>query len=165
MDGLSEVERRAIARIAEFDDPEKLRTVLANAGRAGAQAVGRAAFARLCEVLAGAGAASVAHEVRQAMHALGEMRRARRERGWRLTRTRQKITRDSEVKTVADLVLKPEPSQGFLDLIELGHPELFFEAVALRHPEVFHAEVRRAAEERLRAAGVNPAALGRPGSR
>ena len=52
--------------------------------------------------------------------------------------------------------MKPEPSQGFADLIERGHPELTFEAVVLRHPKTFSDDIQAAARNRLQTAGLNP---------
>ncbi|ARC88052.1 hypothetical protein [Rhodovulum sp. MB263] len=152
-------EKAALERIAILDDPEKLRRFIDNAGRLGAVAVEQAAFRRLCEILPSARRGTVEHDVWRSIHALEEMLKAERGTTVRLSRTRQKISKDGEVKTVMDLVLRATPSEGFQMLIDRGHPELLFEAVVLRHPEAFGDDVRQAANDRLGNAGGAAAAL------
>ena len=159
MSDLTKHERAAIDRIATLDDPDRLRTLIANARARKSVAVERAAFLRLCEVLPSEQPGTLEHDVWQSIHALEELLREERGKTVRLSRTRQKITRDGEAKTVADLTLKATPSEGFRMLIDMGHPELLFEAVALRHPQYFDDAVRRAAEDRLAGEGIDIAAI------
>lgn len=156
MSAISPQERAALARIDELDDPERLRVMITNARRAKSDIVEAAAFRRLCFVQPEANPGTVDHDVWQAIHALEEMLRQERGKTVRLTRTRQKIARHGEAKTVADLTLKPEPSPGFTQLLERGQPQLSFEVVALRHPRTFDQTVRDAARKRLETAGLNP---------
>ena len=156
MSDLTPDERAAIARIETQDDPAKLRSQIDNARRQGSAAVERAAFLRLCLIQPEATPGTVEHDVWRSIHALEEMLREERGKTVRLSRTRQKIARDGEAKTVSDLTMKPEPSQGFVDLIEHRHPELTFEAVVLRHPKTFPADIQSAAKRRLQTAGLDP---------
>ncbi len=149
------LERRALTVIETLDDPAQLRGLIANAKRQKSVAVERAAFARLCLVQPEAIPGTVEHDVWQSIHALEQMKREEKGKTIRLTRTRQKIARDGEAKTAADLTLKSKPSDGFFDLIELGYPELTFEAVVLRHPDTFDAKVQNAARTRLEGAGID----------
>jgi hypothetical protein len=156
MQELTKIERAALAIIGTLDDPKRLRTYIANARREGSAAVERAAFAKLCLVQPEANPGTVEHDVWQSIYALEEMLRDERGKTVRLSRTRQKIARDGEAKTVSDLTMKPDPSAGFFDLIERGHPELTFEAVVIRHPKIFDQVVQAAARDRLSKANVHP---------
>jgi hypothetical protein len=149
-------ERAALGQVEGLDDPAKLRNLIMNARRKGSAVVERAAFQRLCFIQPEANPGTVEHDVWQSIHALEEMLAQSRGRTVRLSRTRQKIARDGEAKTAADLTLRIETSTGFSELIELGHPELTFEAVVMRHPLTFTDDVIAAARRRLAAAGINP---------
>lgn len=152
---ISKAERSALTQIEISDDPDKLRAYISNARRLKSIVVERAAFARLCLVQPEATPGTVEHDVWQSIHALEEMLRDERGKTVRLSRTRQKITRDGEAKTAADLTLKPQVSKGFLDLIERGFPNLTFEAVVLSHPKTFDKEVQEAAHVRFEDAGID----------
>jgi hypothetical protein len=154
--GITDQERAALAQIAALEDPGRLRAIIVNARRLKSQVVEAAAFERLCFVQPEAMPGTVEHEVWQSVHALEELLKEERGKTVLLNRTRQKISRDGEAKTAADLTLRPNPSQGFQDLIERGHPELLFEAVVLRHPQTFGQDVLAAAAARLTEAGVDP---------
>jgi hypothetical protein len=158
---LTKYERAAIERINALNDPDRLRTMATNARANGSVSVERAAFQRLCEVQPAAKSGTVEHDVWCSIYALEELIRAERGKTIRLSHTRQKIAKDGEAKTVADLTLKATASEGFHLLIKMGHPELLFEAVVLRHPLVFDQTVRDAAVDRLAGAGVDIAVVSR----
>jgi hypothetical protein len=152
-------ESKALSQIAQLDNPEKLKQLIDNARRQKSDIVQRAAFLRLCEIQPEASPGTVQYDVWKSIHALEEMKRDERGKTVRLSRTRQKISRDGEAKTAADLALKQNPSPGFIDLISLGHPELTFEAVVLRHPKTFAPAVTAAARHRLQSVGLDPDAF------
>ena len=139
---------RAIAAVGACDDPDKLRRYAANGAAACDGELEELALRRLYALLPSAQAGTLEHDVWQSIHGLEDTLGRERGRITRLSRTRQKITRDGEAKTVADLVLG-KPSDGFAMLIERGLVDLTFERVALRHRERFDADVLAQAEQRL----------------
>lgn len=146
----------ALDRIATSQDPKALRKMADNAKEAGNEIVKEAALRRLYAVSPAAEPGSLEHAVWQSVFALEDALTDERGKTTRLSRTRQKIAREDEVRTVADLVLK-RASDGYRMLIERGWPELTFEAVALKHPDRFDSNVLEAAEGRLSASGVTVA--------
>lgn len=139
---------RALARIASCTDPDQLRQMLLNAHRQGQEDVRRAAQLRLYEVMPAAKPGTLEHDVWQSIYALEDQLKEERGKTVLLSRTRQKISRDGEAQTVADLVLGKQ-SEGFRMLVERDMTDLTFEAVALRHPNRFDENVRDAATKRL----------------
>ena len=146
----------ALERVSRSDNPHELKNIAKNAARLGVMEVKRAAERRLFAVLPSADPTTLEHSVWQSIHALEAALTEERGRTTRLSRTRQKITRDGEHKTVTDLVLG-KMSEGFAMLIERGMPDLTFEAVALKHEADFGADVLEAAKRRLSEVGVDPA--------
>ncbi len=142
--------RRALERIAKCNEPSELRRMADNAKAAGNETVREAALRRLYTVSPDAEPGTLEHDVWQSIFALERALTEERGKTTLLSRTRQKISRDGELETVADLVRKPA-SDGYRMLINRGWPDLTFEAVALRHPDRFDAEVLNAATKRLNA--------------
>jgi hypothetical protein len=141
----------ALQFIETWMDPDELKQLAANAGRAGQERVTWGAEIKLFALLPTAQPGTCEHDVWQSIHALEAALKAERGKTIRLTRTRQKIARVGEWQTVHDLV-NGKPSDGFDMLIERGMPEPTFEVVALCHPDCFDDATRRAAETRLAAA-------------
>jgi hypothetical protein len=144
---------RALAFIEKCDDPDKLAQVAANAAHQGYSELEKAALLKLYSILPKHDKETVEHDVWQSVYALeGELKR---ERGKTvlLSRTRQKIDRDGELKTVSDLVAG-KASKGFAMLIERGMSQRTFEALTLRHPDDFDEETRAHAAKRLADAGI-----------
>lgn len=144
----------AMEFIRNSSDPDKLRTLIANARKLGNEEVRHAAQLKLYAVLPSAEPGTVHHDVWQSIYALEGALADERGKTVLLARTRQKIARDGEIKTVADLVTG-KATDGFAMLIDRRMPELSFEAVALRHPERFEPAVLEAARRRLDEAGVS----------
>lgn len=145
---------RALTLIAGCDDPDKLKRMAANARRLGEAEIERAASLRLYTVLPSAEPGTLEHDVWRSIHALEGALKDERGRTTLLGRTRQKIARDGERRTVADLV-RGKASDGFRMLMDRGMVDHTFEAVALRHQTLFEDEVVSAAADRLRAAGAD----------
>ncbi|WP_310531809.1 hypothetical protein [Novosphingobium sp.] len=143
---------RALARIAQCNEPKDLRQIAANAIKQGQHRVRHAAELRLYDILPAAKPGTLEYDVWRSIYALEGALKAERNKTTLLARTRQKIARDGEHKTVADLV-SGKVSDGFRMLVDRNMPELTFEAVALRHAQDFDEDVVQGAEARLGAAG------------
>lgn len=139
---------RAIALIADCSDPEKLKRMAANAHRLGETEIERAASLKLYSVMPSAEPGTLEYDVWRSIYALEGALKAERGKTIMLGRTRQKIARDGEVATVADLVMGTA-SNGFRMLIERRMEDHTFEAVALRHADRFDGVVLEAASARL----------------
>ena len=150
--------QRALELIVRCADPKKLRQIAANAHRNGEEEVRRTAMLRLYEVLPSEKQGTLEYDVWQSIYALEGELSYERGKTTRLTRTRQKIVRDGEQTTVADLVLG-KVSEGFRMLVDRNLPELTFEAVALKHTDRFDERVLAAAGQRLSEAGYDPRRL------
>lgn len=149
---------RALQYIAQCSDPEKLKTMIENARKGGEYEVRRAGELRLYEVLPSAQPGTLEHDVWQSIYALEGALKDERGKTVLLSRTRQKIKKDGEHKTVSDLVLG-KVSEGFTMLLDRQMPRLTFEAVALRHATEFAREVVASAEARLVESGLEPKQL------
>jgi hypothetical protein len=146
--------KRALELVARTDDPKALSTLAKNARQEGNFEVERAARLRLYALLPSNEPGTIEHDVWQSIFGLEDALSDERGKTIRLSRTRQKIAKDGEVKCVADLILG-KTSKGFQLLEERKMLTLSFEAVALRHPEKFSDSVLSAANERLSSAGYN----------
>ncbi len=72
----------------------------------------------------------------------------------RLSRTRQKLGRVGVRQTLTDLAMKPQPSSGFLKLIEFGMADMSAEALVVKYAGDFEDSVVQAARRRLIAHGI-----------
>lgn len=155
---MSNETKRALEFIARCNDPKKLRQLAANAHERGQEEVRRAATLRLYEVQPSEKQGTLEYDVWQSIYALEGELSHERGKTTRLSRTRQKIARDGEERTVADLVTG-KVSDGFRMLVERNMPQLTFEAVALKHSGQFDKQVLSAAEQRLNDVGYDPQTL------
>lgn len=158
MDKSEENAIRALAYISTCDDAQKLQILIENARKSEQHTVCYAAQLRLYDILPSARPGSLEHDVWRSIFALEGALKEERGKTILLSRTRQKIRRDGENKTVSDLV-SGKVSDGFVMLLERKMPRLTFEAVALRHSDKFPAEILDAAESRLRDYDLDPSTL------
>lgn len=91
-------------------------------------------------------------DVWQSISMLESCLKSERGRTVTLGRTRLKIKHVGEVQTVADLVMKKKPSDGFRMLVDRDLTDRTFEALTQKYPSLFDPYVRECAEERLSAA-------------
>ena len=144
----SDAEQKALLYIAGCSDVEKLHQIARNADRAGAMTVRQAARLRIYALSPAQQPGTLEHEVWQSIYALEDVLSDEAGATRRLSRTRQKIARDGEHKTVCDLVLG-KPSEGFAMLVDRDMTDYTFEAVALRFAERFDPSVLEGAKRRL----------------
>ena len=146
---------RIIDAIDKCNDPAALRRFMKNAKQRGGDDVYNAAFERLITVQPSAEVGTIAYDVWRTIYAFEEVLREERGKTVRLSRTRQKIQREGEVKTVTDMTLKRTASEGFEMLKERGMLELSFEALVVARAEHFPINVVDAARSRLEAEGMD----------
>lgn len=139
--------------IISCDDEAKLRNWIANANREGVEEVEDAARRRLIEVRAAKDIDDpndpIVHDFWRSITALEHALSDERCKTIRLSRTRQKIARVGVEKTLTDLTLQTQPSDGYHLLRARGMLDLSAEAVVLRFPERFEQNVLEAAQHRL----------------
>ena len=151
---------RILAFIAACEDEKQLGTLIVNARRQGATDVEQAAFRRLIALNPiDASQSAVDRELWQTIKAFEHLLSTERGRTTRLSRTRQKLGRDSAHDTLAQWALAKKETEGFAMLIARGLPQLTGEAIVLRHAGEFEPAVVEAARTRLEKAGVDVAAL------
>ena len=146
---------QVLENIANCDDPAKLRRYMKNARAQEVDDVYDAACQRLIFVHPSADVGTVAHDVWRTIHAFEELLRQERGKTIRLSRTRQAIVREGEVRTVIDLVLKRNASEGFRMPRERDLLELSFEAIVVPRAGHFPNDVVDRARARLENAGVD----------
>jgi len=140
--------------LSDVWDKDKLRTWMANARRMGREDVYRGAFRQLCRAEERDMEDPLEAEFAGVMRALEQALTEQNGKTTRLSRTRQKLARAGVRKTLADLAVKPKPSEGFLKLIEFGMGDMAAEALILKYSDQFEPEVVEAARKRLDAFGI-----------
>src|SRR3954452_11954980 len=126
---------------------------MTNAKRLGRNDVYQDAFRQLCRVEGRDLSDPLAAEFAAVMRALEEVLTQEAGKTKRLNRTRQKLERVGVRQTLADLALKPQPSIGFLKLIEFGMVDMSAESLILKYHNEFTSEVVAAARKRLKKYG------------
>lgn len=136
-------------------DPERLRTWMTNAKRHNRDDVYQEAFRQLCRVEGRNMSDPLEAEFAAVMKALEEALTQEAGKTKRLSRTRQKLDRVGVRQTLADLAVKPQPSVGFLKLVEFGMGDMTAEALVLRYSDQFEPEVVQASRRRLAEFGIS----------
>ncbi len=88
-------------------------------------------------------------EALQAVYAYERALEEKHGKAVRANRTWQMIKRHGIIKAVERAVDRPAETSGYKALLEMGMPDLAFEAVVCRHPDVFSQEAVSRAQERL----------------
>ena len=138
-----------------FDDPEKIRNLMANALRLGYDDLVLGCQIRIAELGGQQFDDALEKEFWTAVNIAEEFKTAENGKTTRLTRTRQKYNRDGAKKCVEDLAIKPAITEGFRILAKNGRVDLTFEAVLLRHAGQFDESAITIAKTKLRDNGVD----------
>lgn len=135
-----------VARLSTVKDA---RAYLENVKRLGRDDLYAAAFRRLCELSGQEHDDPLVLDFWRAIAAAEEVLREQRGKTVRLSRTRQKIARVGVHKTVEDLAMAKEPSDGFAILTEAGLGDLTAEYLVIKHASKFSPGAITAARDRL----------------
>lgn len=140
---------------SQLRDVQAARNYLDNIKRLGRAGLYPVVFRRLCELSGQAHDDPVAFEFWRAIAALEEILRETRGKTVRLARTRQKIARVGELRTIEDLALARRESDGFRILAENGLGDLSAEYIVVKHPHRFSPAAVAAARERLEGTAIS----------
>jgi hypothetical protein len=138
----------ALEKISRSSGQKDLLNLAKNAARHGEVEIEQAALRKLYSIMPSQQPGTLEYDVWQSIYALEDTLKRERGKTVMLSRTRQKIKKDGEKKTVHDLV-NGKVSDGFKMLMDRDMPELTFEAVALKHAENFDQETLDKAKVRL----------------
>lgn len=123
---------------------KEVRVFLKNARQKGDREAEEAGLRRLFEIGGAELEDPLAKDVMGAILTLENLR------GRRLSRTRRMLDNRGMEASVARLVVRDKPSDGFTWLVEAGCWDQTFEAIALKHKKRFELSVIEAAQRRLR---------------
>ncbi len=140
---------KAKALISSETDRKKLRNWMDSAKRYELPEVYEAAFRRFCQTEGFDVSDPLDREFRSVIVALEVALSEQRGKTVRLGRTRPKLERVGVRQTITDLVNAPQPSAGFLYLIEFGMHDMSAEALVIKYAKEFDERVVEAARSRL----------------
>jgi hypothetical protein len=92
---------------------------------------------------------SAEREALEAVYAYERVLLAKHGKRIRASRTWKMINERGIIPAVEHLVTRTSETMGYKAVIEMGMPEMAFEAVVLRHPHLFSTEAVRRSKERL----------------
>jgi hypothetical protein len=88
-------------------------------------------------------------EALEAVYAYERVLYAKHGKNIRASRTWKMISERGILSAVEHLVTRSSETMGYRAVIEMGMPDMAFEAVVLRYPELFSREAVRRSKERL----------------
>jgi hypothetical protein len=135
-------------------DPRLLRGLMKNAGKAGLADLVLKCQVRIAELAGQAYDEELEREFWTAVTVAEEIATQENGKTTRLSRTRQKAKRVGVTQCLVDWALDQKVTQGFLMLVEGGHPDLTGEAIVVRHPAKFPEEAVESARKKLERHGV-----------
>lgn len=134
-------------------DTEKLRKIMVNAYRCGDTEYAERAKLRVWE-LHKVGSTELEQRFGEVIAAYETLLTERNDRKTRATRTWQKVRNKGVKQAIIEWVTSKQERQGFIDLVEAGYGDYTIEALVVSMPQEFDEHVLRAADKRLRTAGL-----------
>lgn len=138
-----------------FDDPDKIRSLMVNARRLGYDDLVVQCQVRIAEIGSQQFDDALEKEFWTAVYLAEEFKTSENGKSTRLTKTRQKYNRDGAKKCVGDLVARPAIDESFRILADNGRVDLTFEAVLLRHANQYDESAITIAKTKLLDNGVD----------
>lgn len=92
-------------------------------------------------------------EALECVYALDEVATQRNGRRTRASRTWQSIARHGVLETVERVLGRPNPTAGYIELMDLNLQDFTFEAVVLKYPSLFKPETLERARTRVEERG------------
>ncbi|HEX5761402.1 MAG TPA: hypothetical protein VF121_19620 [Thermoanaerobaculia bacterium] len=138
-------------RVAKLDTPEACEQFARNVEARGKPDLALEARKRAVQLEAAKHQVNTAAE-REALEAVFAYERALHEKHGkrvRASRTWPMIKERGIIATVEHLVTRRDETMGYKAVIEMGMPEIAFEAVVLRHPHLFSDRAVQRSRERL----------------
>src|SRR4051794_19303099 len=120
-----------------FTDPEKLRKLMANAVRLGHDDLAFACKMRIAALAGNAYKDAVERAFWTGLVAAEEFRTAENGRTTRLIKVRAKHKRVGAVRLLSDLMMTPELSDGFAELVAHNRSDLTGEAIVINNEDEF----------------------------
>ena len=138
-------------RVKKIQTPEKCEIFAKNCIAKGRMDLANQARQRAVQLKAEAyGAKSAAEkEALEAVYAYEAVLTERNGRTTRASRTWQMIKKHGIIGAVERAVNRPDETQGYKALIDLGLEEYAFEAVILKYPSLFSPEAEKISKERM----------------
>ncbi len=141
--------------LSKFTDPQKLRTLAANAERLGHSDYAAKCRIRIAELAGQQYDDLLEREFWEAVTCAEEFKTAENGKTTRLSRTRQKHKRVGTHQCLVDWAFDPKTTDGFHILLETGRADLTGEAIVVRHADKFPPEAVASAELKLSAHGIS----------
>jgi len=140
---------------SDFDDPAKIRGIMANAKRLDRPDLVLKCQLRIAELAGSAYDDEIEREFWRAVTCAEEFKTAENGKTTRLSRTRQKYERDGALGCISHWALNAKTTDGFHILVNAGRPEFTAEAIVIRHSTKFSDDVVSAAKKKLSDHGID----------
>jgi hypothetical protein len=143
-------------KVEDYDDPEAVRRLMANAKRLNNDEIWSQAFRHLCRLEGQIGNGPLEREFYETLAAYEQLLTEKNGRKTPASRTRQKLANKGLVQCLEDWAVMAEPTEGFGLLVKNGLAELTGEYLVVKHRSHFSEKAITAAQRRLEEHGIDP---------